>query len=197
MLRIMTLNLNYYADKHGDWPTRRELIVDRIQDTTPDAIAFQAVRRDPALYDGADQIEQLARYLPEYRHAVFEAAVTYDDGSQNGSGFLSRIGLRHMPSTSLSFRLAGQEPAVLLHARLVCREPFHLFNAFSWVKEQAMDNVTGSRGDSIEEMGLLVGDLNQSPDSNDAEAPRGVGRCVGQAQPTVTASPLKRAPYTD
>lgn len=171
MLRIMTLDLNYYVDKHGDWPTRREIIVHRIQDMKPDAIAFQAVRKDPALYGGADQIEQLARYLPDYRHAVFEAAVTYDDGSQNGSGFLSRIGLRNLPSTALSFRpgLDDQNQRILLHARLeLPGDEFHLFNAhFSWVKEQAVDNVTEVLhvADAVEELALLVGDMNQTPDS--------------------------------
>lgn len=181
MLRVMTLNLNYYVDKHGDWPTRCELIVDRIQDANPDIIAFQAVRRDPAQYGGADQIEQLAKYLPDYQNAVFEAAVTHDDGGQDGSGFLARIPIQHMRSQALSLRrgLDDANQRVLLHIRAeLPGEPLHVFNAhFSWVKEQAMDNVREvlDIAGAVEELALLVGDLNQMPDSEPMAKLRAMG----------------------
>ena len=65
MLKVMTLNLNYYETKHGTWEERRDLIVQAIRGAQPDILALQAVRQDPDRYDGLNQASQLSRLVPE------------------------------------------------------------------------------------------------------------------------------------
>jgi endonuclease/exonuclease/phosphatase family metal-dependent hydrolase len=47
-MKIMTLNLNFYESKHGEWSVRRDLIVATIEKHAPEIVALQAVRCDPA-----------------------------------------------------------------------------------------------------------------------------------------------------
>ncbi|HJU04227.1 MAG TPA: endonuclease/exonuclease/phosphatase family protein [Nitrospiraceae bacterium] len=169
-MRVMTLNLNFLEDKHGPWKMRRALIAEKIQDLSPDIIAFQAVRKDPAVEDGTDQAAQLAALLPAFTHVHFQAAADDGAGRQDGSAFLSRLPLSdvtHHPLRMVSNPHGEQDatPRLVLHARLE-NPPLSLFNShYSWVQEQATANVeealrfmngfTGPR--------LLIGDLNTPP----------------------------------
>jgi endonuclease/exonuclease/phosphatase family metal-dependent hydrolase len=170
MMRVMTLNINYYGDKHGPWAARREMICNAIRAANPDVIALQAVRADPAVEDGRDQAAQLAADLPEYAYNVFQPAVT-ENGSASGNAVLSRLEIVDTDWLELTL-IPGLEDAnqrIVLHAIINLRDgPLHLYNAhFSWVHRQARANVdetipyTASRG----EPGLLVGDLNTPPES--------------------------------
>jgi endonuclease/exonuclease/phosphatase family metal-dependent hydrolase len=71
MLKIMTLNLNYYIENYGPWPLRRGLIVAEIQESEPDLITFQAVKKDPNLFDGQDQATQIAS-MARYPYFVYQ-----------------------------------------------------------------------------------------------------------------------------
>jgi endonuclease/exonuclease/phosphatase family metal-dependent hydrolase len=168
----MTFNLNYYGVKRGPWPVRKELIRETIQSADADIIALQAVCRDPAREHGLDQASQLADLLPEYRHVVFVPAMDFPDGSEGGSGILSRLRIGESDHLELSLlpRLEDTNQRVLMHARFdLPAGPLHLFNAhFSWVAEQARLNIGETipfinffRGPAV-----LVGDLNTPSDSD-------------------------------
>lgn len=92
MLKIMTLNLNYYGEKYGNWKARRSLILDQIKESGPDLIAFQAVKKERNLFDDDDQATQIAR-LAGYPTVIFQAAVEYGDGIAEGSAILSHYPL--------------------------------------------------------------------------------------------------------
>ncbi len=169
MLKVMTLNINYYGTKHGPWSVRRKLIQQVIQAARPDIIALQAVRQDPAVQHSIDQAAQLAELLPEYVYRIFQEAAHTPDGGSEGSAFLSRIKILESHSLELSLRpgLEDNNPRVVLHARFdLPGSPFHIFNAhFSWVFQQALDNADEALAytHSLAGRAMLVGDLNTIP----------------------------------
>jgi endonuclease/exonuclease/phosphatase family metal-dependent hydrolase len=170
-MKIMTLNLNFYESKHGEWSVRRDLIVATIEKHAPDIVALQAVRRDPAIEDGKDQAVQLADRLPDFNHVVFVAAAKHPDGRQDGSAFLSRVALDQVDHKVLSLAVNSHAPVqdhaprIILRARLTS-PALTIFNShYSWVTSQALSNVK----EALAYMGrfsgpaLLVGDLNTPP----------------------------------
>ena len=170
MLKVMSLNLNYYGTKHGAWPARRALIRDLIVSSDVDVIALQAVRSAPVVEDGLDQAAQLALALPEYQYVVYQPADSRDGGITQGSAFLSRIEIAETDYLELTL-LPGLEDTnqrVVLHARFdLPGGPLHLFNAHvSWVYDQARGNLDQivPYVDAFSGAGLLVGDLNQTPE---------------------------------
>lgn len=171
-LTIMTMNINYTGDRFGPWDVRRGLIREVIQENRPDIVAFQAVRKDPRVEQGLDQAEQMARFMPEYQATWFEPAVRLSGGVEDGSAFFSRLPIVQKDHLALSLR-SGQEDdnqRVVLHAQFeMPGGPLHIFNAhFSWVPEQAQDNVRETMDwmDQFQGQRLLVGDLNTPPVSN-------------------------------
>lgn len=171
MLKVLTLNLNFYITKHGPWEARGEVVRRVIAAETPDILAFQAVRSDPAEYDGLSQAAQFRQWMPEYEHLVFEPAVEHENGVQEGSAILSRLpfsGSDRLPLTLLP-GLDDTSPRVVVHARFdLPTGPFHLFNAhFSWVGEQAEKNLDEALPyfRRFDGKALLVGDLNTPSDS--------------------------------
>jgi endonuclease/exonuclease/phosphatase family metal-dependent hydrolase len=166
MLRVLTLNINYYVEKHGPWSVRKNLIRTALQSSEADIIALQAVAKDPGVEEGLDQATQLSRLLPEYRHVFFQAAATHPDGREEGSAILSRLPFAACEALKLTRRpnLDDQTERALLHARFdLPAGPLHLFNAhFSWIEEQTSDNLDQAIPymRAFEGMGLLVGDLN-------------------------------------
>jgi endonuclease/exonuclease/phosphatase family metal-dependent hydrolase len=171
LFKVLTLNLNYYVDKHGAWPHRLDLITAAIQDEQPDLLAFQAVRQDPELWGGDHQAAQIASRFNDYPYIHFQPAITNTDRSAEGSAILSKVPFAELNSRQLTLRAGTDDPTqrVVLHARFDLPEgPFHLFNGhFSWVEEQAQDNVkeTLSFLDLFSGQRMLVGDLNAAPDS--------------------------------
>jgi endonuclease/exonuclease/phosphatase family metal-dependent hydrolase len=170
MIKIMTLNLNYYVDKHGPWPARKQLIKDAISQANPDIIAFQAVAKDPGQENGTDQVRQLSQLLSDYSHHVFQAATTYDNGREEGMAILSRFKISDFTFTRLSLREGtdDQSKRILLRAKFELPSgPFYLFNGhFSWVYEQAQDNINEALPviNDVNGPALLVGDFNTTPD---------------------------------
>lgn len=171
MLTVMTLNLNYYVDKHGSWPQRRELIHKAIASVSPDIVAFQAVRRELAVGGGVDQATQLARVLEGYDQVFYEPADERPDGVTQGSAIISRIPIKERAVHRLTRQpgIEDDNPRVVQHALFQLREgAFHLFNThFSWVEEQVRDNLDEtlplvSEGNAMK---LVVGDMNTEPGS--------------------------------
>ncbi|HEY9881729.1 MAG TPA: endonuclease/exonuclease/phosphatase family protein [Leptolyngbyaceae cyanobacterium] len=171
MLRIMTLNINYYGTQHGPWEVRRRLIANAIAKARPEIVALQAVAQDPAIADGKDQATQLADQVQGYPYHLFCPAQIHPDGRVEGMALLSSLPLSisHYRELSLRPGLEDTNPRILLHARFDLPEgPFHLFNAhFSWVAEQTQDNLNEVLPYSQTFAGsvVLVGDLNTAPES--------------------------------
>lgn len=167
MFRVLTLNLNYRADRHGQWTERRQRIVDAIGRTRPHVIALQAVAQAAP---GDDQAEELARALPGYVYVWFEPAMPAADGSAKGMAFVARVPFERHGSWALSHRTGTDDGD---RRRLLCLHCAHgggidVYNAhFSWVKEQAADNIRETLPliDASQQPALLVGDFNQTPDS--------------------------------
>ncbi len=166
MFTVVSLNINYYVDKHGPWEQRRGLICEALELANADFVALQAVRQDPARESGLDQAQQFSRMLPVYRYVFFAPAETFPDGSVHGSAILSQHPFASQDSLPLSLQ-PGLEDAnrrLLLHAAFeLPHMVLHLFNAhFSWVPEQARENLK----QAIPYIGrvtgpaLLVGDFN-------------------------------------
>lgn len=171
MLRILTLNLNYYGTQHGPWSVRQSIITAALRQAQPDIIALQAVAQDPALEDGQNQADQLASQLEGYDYGLFCPAQSHASGLVEGMAVLSRLPIAATEHRELSLRpgLEDTSPRILLHAHFELPSgPLHLFNAhFSWVAEQTQDNlnevlpyVQGFPGKAV-----LVGDLNTPADS--------------------------------
>lgn len=171
MLTVMTQNLNFYGDKHGRWPQRRELLCEAIQESEPDVIALQAVCSEPEVEDGRDQATQLSRCMPGYPYVFFYPSRVTDTGREEGCAIISRTALHEPSVRELSLRkgLDDDSPRVIQHARFDLEKgSLNVFNAyFSWVEEQAADNIREciaflQRADGPT---LLVGDFNMPPDS--------------------------------
>lgn len=167
----MTLNINYYGSKHGLWSVRKGFIQKVIQNASPDIIALQAVKREPAVNNGVDQASQLAELLPEYQYVVFQEAVNYENGSSDGLAFLSRFEVVETDYIVLTLHpgLEDTSQRILLNALFdLPTGPFHVFNAhFSWIYQQALKNLNETLPyiNSFTKQSLLIGDLNMTPDT--------------------------------
>lgn len=171
MLKILTLNLNYYGAKHGDWDQRKKLIADAIRENNPDIAAFQAACSDPLINAGENQLNQLAELLPEYSCRHFFTASRLEGGRQEGNALLSRFAPIETEQCLLTWTPGTEDTVRRLVAKAVfARESgnFTLFiGHFSWVAGQTKDNVREAI-DFISRAGnfLLVGDLNTDPKDN-------------------------------
>jgi endonuclease/exonuclease/phosphatase family metal-dependent hydrolase len=170
MTRVMTLNVNAYGERHGPWYQRRPLIVAAIHVAHPDVVALQAVALDPVVEGGLDQAMQLAHDLRDYA-VVYHSVMRHDDGREDGLAFLSRQAAVATRAYRLSRREGREDPLrrVLLHTTFAAPGGLlHIFNGhFSWVKEQAGDNIAEALPHLCGVHGAvaLAGDFNQTPDS--------------------------------
>jgi endonuclease/exonuclease/phosphatase family metal-dependent hydrolase len=171
MLKIFTLNLNYYGTRHGDWERRKKLIAEAIRENNPDIAAFQAACSDPLINAGENQLNQLAELLPEYSCRHFFTASRQEGGRQEGNALLSRFAPIETEQCLLTLTPGTEDTVRRLVAKAVfARESgdFTLFiGHFSWVAGQTKDNVREA-ADFISraENYLLVGDLNTDPKDN-------------------------------
>ncbi|MBT1702859.1 endonuclease/exonuclease/phosphatase family protein [Chryseosolibacter indicus] len=171
MLRIVTLNLNYYVDKHGPWETRKKLIIDQLQKTDPHIVAFQAVAKDAKLYDGKDQAFQICEELSGFQSHYFQEAQTTSEGLQQGSAIISKFHMLDKSFQNLSLLQGFDDTNKRALLKATFKRPngtFNFYNAhFSWVHEQATKNVE----EALQFMqkdnapSLLAGDLNTLSDS--------------------------------
>ncbi|HEY8401555.1 MAG TPA: endonuclease/exonuclease/phosphatase family protein [Cytophagaceae bacterium] len=172
MLKILSLNLNFYAEKHGKWPDRRHLILQAINEANPDIIALQAVAKDPNIENGRNQATQLYEELfNTYSHLYYEPSQADAGDKQEGAAILSKIRFSDYQSMRLSFiNTEDKSRRVLLAARFHLKEgDFYLFNGhFSWVYDQAQVNIKEALPylNDVNGFALLIGDLNHTPDSN-------------------------------
>jgi endonuclease/exonuclease/phosphatase family metal-dependent hydrolase len=169
--RILTLNLNYYVEKHGPWPERKELILNAVREARPDVVALQAVARYPAQAGGQSQVAQLAAALADYPHHHFQPAFVHDDGREEGNALLSKYPLGALDYLKLKL-LPGLEDTshrIVQYCRLsLPAGEVNLYNAhFSWVQEQSRENVLEALNYTKTHTGpsVLVGDLNTPPES--------------------------------
>jgi endonuclease/exonuclease/phosphatase family metal-dependent hydrolase len=132
---------------------------------------LQAVARDPSVDGGLNQAMQLARNLTGYE-VVYHRAAQHEDGREDGLAFLSRRPALAIHAFHLSRRDGGEDPQqrVLLHGSFeVPGGELQVFNGhFSWVKEQANDNIAEALPHLLaapQGPVVLVGDFNQTPDS--------------------------------
>src|SRR5687768_435383 len=98
MLRLMSLNLNYRAAKHGPWSRRRALIAEAIQRAQADVVALQAVERR----NGCGQAAELAALL-DFEYVAFVAAMNVN-GATRGSAFIAKRSLGDLDVQRLSHR---------------------------------------------------------------------------------------------
>lgn len=170
-MKIFTLNLNYYVDKHGDWSRRKRLIAEFLRERAPDIVAFQAACSDPEINEGVNQATQLGEMLPEYRYRHFFTASRQAGGRQEGNAIISRIAPVETEQFLLSSIPAVDDPAQRLIAKSVFARGSHSFTLFighfSWVDEQTQNNVR----EAVDYLNrarnfLLMGDLNTDPKKN-------------------------------
>lgn len=170
MLRIISLNLNYYGDKHGSWNQRKKLIIDVLRKNAPDIVAFQAVAAQADLYGGLDQALQIANALDGFAAHYFQPAQTQAVGQVQGNAVISRLPIVEESHRELTLKEGLDDDSRRIVQRVVFNyqtRTLALYNAhFSWVEEQAMLNAreavqfTKEGGDPAS---LLAGDLNTPP----------------------------------
>jgi endonuclease/exonuclease/phosphatase family metal-dependent hydrolase len=172
MVQIVSMNINAYGNRYGVWEIRREIIRQAFHELQPDVLALQAVSLDPALEKGRDQCAQIAKILPQFQYTLFQPAVTRPDGSADGLATLSRAPILESDCFKLTLLpgLDDTNPRVILHTRLELPGgvTLELFNAnFSWIATQARQNTQETLAylSQFSGLRLLVGDLNQTPDS--------------------------------
>jgi endonuclease/exonuclease/phosphatase family metal-dependent hydrolase len=171
MVRFMTLNINYYMDKHGPWSERLELILEAVRVHNPDILALQAVKKAPDSNNGHDQAVQLAEGLGGYPYVLYHPAESPPDGSQDGSAFISRFPLldhQALPLSTIPDLEDKSQRAVLNGLFQTPLGPLRVFNVhFSWVEDQMDKNLDEAIPyfQSFGELAILAGDMNTVPDS--------------------------------
>ena len=171
-MKIMTLNLNFYVEKHGPWTKRSQLIANAVRRLDPDVLALQAVRADPTVEEGRNQAEQLRALLPSLPYAFFQPLSSSSSGQADGMAFLSRAPFLEKACHRLarSHETEDKMERALLETGI--DRPggrVRLFDAHvSWVPIQAAENI----GQIIEKIvpvygqAILLGDFNARPDSD-------------------------------
>lgn len=167
----MTLNLNYFFDKHGPWEERKKLISEVIKKANPDVVAFQAVAKDPDQGSIDNQAKQLCNLISSYKYCVFRAADRKDGDKEEGNGFISKLPFSEVKHIKLT-RLETEDPFQRIVLRVAIQsngEKLYLFNGhFSWVEEQARQNIKETLKFVKEVSGkaALMGDMNTPPESH-------------------------------
>jgi endonuclease/exonuclease/phosphatase family metal-dependent hydrolase len=185
-LRVGTLNL---WGRQGPWEARRELVLRDLRALSFDVLGLQEVIRfDAALAPGADpasstdQAEELGRALG--LHACFGAALDLGFGYFFGNAILSRFPLDE-PETLMLPGAPGVEPRSV--TSVLVRAPFGpvpFFNThLSWKFDEgavrmrqvlALAAEVDRRQARAQFPGVLVGDLNAEPDSDEVRFLRGL-----------------------
>lgn len=160
-LRLLSLNLGGRADKYGDWAARATRVAKIVGDERVDVLVAQAA----PLGDDGQFAPELQMLMP--RHDNVAIAVPGGVEPPTAMAIASMLPLLDVRETDLS-KLEGEDPfrRKLLAAALP-DVALTIVNAhFSWVNDQAADNVrealafvAGIEGDV-----LLMGDMNQPHD---------------------------------
>jgi endonuclease/exonuclease/phosphatase family metal-dependent hydrolase len=142
MIKLLSVNLNYYNTRYGDWIDRKQRLIQKIRECDPDILTLQAVKHDPEQFGEQDQVSQLSKSMPEYPYHQF-FPVTSE--ATDGSGFISKIQASETDTKYLSFIPGLGDP----NHRIVVRSTIdrfdaqlHVFNShLSWVREQTEVNI--------------------------------------------------------
>jgi len=146
-VKILTLNINGYGEKHGKWNARKDLIIEIIKAESPDVVALQACKRDARFDDGIDQVAQLAMSLPLYPYSSFMPTGVSAEGVSEGNGFLSKLPLLKTTAQILPLTPKCDDQTVRLvmtgffdagRGKSVAVHNCHL----SWVDSERISNVT-------------------------------------------------------
>ena len=171
MLKIMTLNLNYFGTKHGDWELRLGRLLNVLRRHAPDVVALQAVSAESEAVAGRNQAQQIAAAMPEYTQIWFQEAQRSADDRVQGSAFIARTTLTPVSRQELPYEDQQEDSnrRLLLHARVASdAELLEVVNAhFSWVAELNQSNVVAALAylQTLTGAVLLMGDFNAPPDS--------------------------------
>lgn len=168
-VKILTLNINGYGEKHGKWNTRRDLITEIIKRESPDVVALQACRRDARFDDGIDQVAQLATTLKHYPYSAFMPTGVSSEGVSEGNGFLSKLPLLKTTGQILPLTPKCDDQTLRLvmtgffdagRGKTIAIHNCHL----SWVDSERISNVTHAlpyiRATSAGMATVVVGDFN-------------------------------------
>ena len=173
MFKIMTLNINHYAQKHGVWPQRRDRIATLLNDLQPDVVALQAVRVDEAVENGIDQARQLQALVADMGDAHFAPLMSdAAAGRSDGSAFLARAPLAaHAPQPLTYYDNAedSNRRALVAADCTLAGSAVRIVNGhFSWVPALNRQNSdeTANVLAAIAGAGIFAGDLNATPDSD-------------------------------
>ena len=172
IMQIVTLNLNYYGEKHGPWNVRKKLITDVLRSLEPDVILLQAVARREGEYAGHDQARQLCDELPGFNSHYFKEAQTTDEGEAQGSAVIARLPLLDQSFITLTHSAGHDDPNRRVLLRASFDTPYgrtDIYNGhFSWVHEQAVSNIRKAAAFIRQgnERAIIGGDLNTTPDSD-------------------------------
>lgn len=169
-MKILTLNIGFYGEKHGVWEERKKLICEAVRKERPDVVALQAVRKNSRRNGSRSQAEELAKELGDYRDILFQGVMEHEDGV-DGQAFLSRVPIRKTDFFPLGMHPDNQEDPYrrFVYYAVFDTEtgPFHLYNShFSWVDVQNEMNIREALG-FIRETGepaVIAGDFNAAPD---------------------------------
>lgn len=168
MLRIITLNLNYYVEKHGPWENRKKLIINLLREKNPHIVAFQAVGKKSS---GVDQALEICKALEGFQSHFFSPSQEVDGVSQ-GMAVISKFPMQDKVVFPLSLLEGKDDNNKRILMKVTFERPdgkFDFYNGhFSWVEEQSALNVNEAL--SIMKTGnnhqLLAGDLNTPHDSS-------------------------------
>jgi len=156
------------------------MIEEMIEEADPDIIALQSVCQNPK---GKDQARQIAE-ATGYGYYFFVTADTAANGTNRGQAMITKHPFIGSYSTDLSVRtdLPDSTRRLILVAEVQTQEGMlRIFNThFSWVREQAQENV--------EETLFLLNEFS------------GPGLVIGELNPTAhqdVLEPLKKAGWED
>jgi len=96
-LKILSYNIWNF---NGDWPTRRQLIVNTVREHQPSIVGFQEIRYRYASDEG-NQLAQMANQLSNYNY-VYQPAMRYDTDAE-GVGILTTFPIVLTNYTNLKF----------------------------------------------------------------------------------------------
>lgn len=169
MAKLMTLNINGYQTRHGNWEQRKSLIRRIISWDSPDVLALQAVRRDPNQFEGRDQASQLAGFLKRPATVHYHPATSLEDGSQEGSALISYLPEILYQHKQLSLGADCEDKTVRLVLRadyLIGGEQVSVYNChFSWIESENRRNIEEALhflGNPARQKAILCGDLNST-----------------------------------
>jgi endonuclease/exonuclease/phosphatase family metal-dependent hydrolase len=174
-MKLMTLNLNFYADKHGVWEKRRALIAKVLRRESPDIVAFQAACQ-PKNPNTKSQAAELAE-----ESGINYAAMLFKGYNETSSAFSGQAFLAKVPAQSVSevpLKLSPENRDDR-YSRFVYIANFNTsFGSltvcnchFSWQEEQNAANVEEALAglDLNQKPLLLMGDFNATPDKAPVE----------------------------